>query len=105
MNTEMEVLQKAMMDFCIRVLSGDSHPQESAILPHILDLLLKEESGVLFLLAPYELTSESKEKLRTLIREKNGWGLCCFGFRDTSHEHPGKKGQRHWRKPVTPTDP
>lgn len=52
MNTEMEVLQKAMMDFCIRVLSGDSHPQESAILPHILDLLLKEESGGAVFIGP-----------------------------------------------------
>ena len=91
MNTEMEVLQKAMMDFCIRVLSGDSHPQESAILPHILDLLLKEESGVLFLLAPYELTSESKEKLRTLIREKTGGDCVVLDYGIQARSIPVKK--------------
>ncbi|MBM6723554.1 MULTISPECIES: hypothetical protein [Oscillospiraceae] len=35
-------LEDAMMDFCIRVLSGNNQPQEVAILPEILDRLLEE---------------------------------------------------------------
>lgn len=35
-------LENAMMDFCIRVLSGNNQPQEVAILPEILDRLLEE---------------------------------------------------------------
>ena len=32
-------LEQAAMDFCIRVLKGDGQPQETAILPQILDYL------------------------------------------------------------------
>lgn len=36
---EKKDIEQAMMDFCIRVLSGDGQPQEVAVLPQILSHL------------------------------------------------------------------
>lgn len=36
-----KALEQAVMDFCIRVLGGDGQPQETAILPQILDYLVE----------------------------------------------------------------
>lgn len=36
-------LEQAVRDFCIRVLSGNGHPQEVAILPQMLEYLTNHE--------------------------------------------------------------
>ena len=41
MDDNKKALEQAAMDFCIRVLGGDSQPQETAILPQILDYLVE----------------------------------------------------------------
>ena len=41
MTVDQGMLEQKMEDFCIRVLSGDGTLQETAVLPHILEILLK----------------------------------------------------------------
>ena len=41
MTVDQGMLEPKMEDFCIRVLSGDGTLQETAVLPHILEILLK----------------------------------------------------------------
>ena len=41
MTVDQSMLEQKMEDFCIRVLSGAGTLQEMAVLPHILEILLK----------------------------------------------------------------
>ena len=43
MNNGDVCLEQSVRDFCIRVLSGNGHPQEVAILPQMLEYLTNHE--------------------------------------------------------------
>ena len=45
MTVDQSMLEQKMEDFCIRVLSGNGTLQETAVLPHILEILLKVEKS------------------------------------------------------------
>lgn len=45
MTVDQSMLDQKMEDFCIRVLSGDGTSQETAVLPHILEILLGVKSA------------------------------------------------------------
>ena len=45
MTVDQSMLEQKMEDFCIRVLSGGGTLQETAVLPHILEILLEVKSA------------------------------------------------------------